>query len=79
MRATILQRPGGSFTVVIPSIVAGQFRLELRGESIKGEETPSVQEGKDMIAFSFSPTVAVEDIEKVLETLGYDFTTLPAA
>ena len=76
MKASILQQPEGSFTVVIPASVAGQFRSELRGETIKSEEAASVQEGKDVIAFSFGPTVAIEDIEKILETLGYDFRTL---
>ena len=75
MKASILQRPEGSFTVVIPAAVAGQFRSELRGEQIKSEEAASVQDGKEVIAFSFNHSVAIEDIEKILETLGYDFAT----
>jgi hypothetical protein len=79
MKASILQRPAGSFTVVILAAVAGQFRMELRGEGIKAEEAASAQDGKDVIAFSFSHLVAIEDIEKIIEGLGYDFSTVQVA
>ena len=85
MKATVLQKKDRTFTVSILTAVANQFRQELRGEGIKADETPSVQEGKDFIAFSFpgrhslagggGPIVAVEEIERLLETVGYGFTT----
>ncbi|HXI84979.1 MAG TPA: hypothetical protein VNL17_12905 [Verrucomicrobiae bacterium] len=85
MTATVLQKRDRTFTVSILATVAQQFRSELRGEGIKADETPSVQEGKDFIAFSFpgrhslgaggGPLVAIEEIEILLETVGYGFTT----
>ena len=75
MTATVLQKPDQTFTVSILAAVANQFRSELRGEGIKAVETPSVAEGKEAIAFSFGPKVAIEEIEQLLELVGYNFTT----
>ena len=75
MQATVLQKQDRSFTVSILATVANQFRSELRGEGIKADETVSVEEGKEAIAFSFGPRVAIEEIEKILEIVGYGFTT----
>jgi hypothetical protein len=85
MTATVLQKKDRTFTVSILATVAQQFRSELRGEGIKADETPSVQDGKDFIAFSFpvrhslgdggSPKVPIEEIEQLLELVGYGFTT----
>jgi hypothetical protein len=85
MKATVLLKRDRTFTVSILAAVANQFRFELRGEGIKAVETPSVQEGKDFVAFSFparhslgaggGPIVAVEEIERLLEIVGYGFTT----
>ena len=75
MTATVLQKPDQTFTVSIPAAVANQFRSELRGEGIKADETVSVEEGKDFIAFSFNSRVAIEEIEQLLEVVGYNFTT----
>jgi hypothetical protein len=75
MKATVLQKQDRSFTTSILSTEANQFRSELRGEGIKADETISVEEGKEFIAFSFSPKVAIEEIEQLLEVVGYNFTT----
>jgi len=75
MTATVLQKRDHSFTVVILNFAANQFRCELRGEGIKADETASVAEGKEAIAFSFSPRVAIEEIEHLLEVVGYNFAT----
>jgi hypothetical protein len=75
MKATVIQKQDQSFTTSILSTEANQFRSELRGEGIKSDETVSVQEGKEFTAFSFAPKVAIEEIEKLLETVGYNFTT----
>ena len=75
MKATVLQKRDRTFTVSILAVVAQQFRSELRGEGIKADETPSVEDGKDFIAFSFNPRVAIEEIEQLLEIVGYNFTT----
>ena len=75
MKATVLLKRDRTFTVSILATVANQFRSELRGEGIKAAETPSVQDGKEFTAFSFGPRVAIEEIEKLLEVVGYNFTT----
>jgi len=75
MKATVLQKHDRTFTVSILAAVAQQFRSELRGEGIKADETASVEEGKDFISFSFNPRVAIEEIEILLETVGYNFAT----
>ncbi len=75
MKATVLQKQDRSFTTSILSIEANQFRSELRGEGIKADEAISVAEGKEFIAFSFSPKVAIEEIEQLLEAVGYNFST----
>lgn len=75
MTATVLQKKDQTFTVSILAAVANQFRSELRGEGIKADETASQEEGKDVIAFSFNSKVAIEEIEKLLELVGYNFTT----
>jgi len=75
MTATVLQKKDQTFTVSILATVANQFRSELRGEGIKADETASVEEGKDFIAFSFNSKVAIEEVEKLLELVGYNFTT----
>jgi hypothetical protein len=75
MKATVLQKKDRTFTVSILATVANQFRSELRGEGIKADETVSVEEGKEAIAFAFGPKVAIEEIEQLLETVGYGFTT----
>jgi hypothetical protein len=75
MKATVLLKKDRTFTVSILAAVAQQFRSELRGEGIKADETVSVAEGKEAIAFSFGPKVAIEEIEKLLELVGYNFTT----
>jgi len=75
MTATVLQKKDQTFTVSILAAVANQFRSELRGEGIKADETASVEEGKDIIAFSFNSQVAIEEIEQLLELVGYGFTT----
>ena len=75
MKATVLQKHDRTFTVSILATVAQQFRSELRGEGIKADETASVQEGKEFTAFSFGPRVAIEEIERLLEIVGYGFTT----
>ena len=75
MRATVIQKKDRSFTVLTLANAAPQLRSELRGEGIKADETTSVQEGKDCIAFSFGPKTAIEEIERLLEIVGYQFTT----
>ena len=75
MTATVLQKKDQTFTVSILATVANQFRSELRGEGIKADETASQEEGRDVIAFSFNSKVAIEEVEKLLETVGYNFTT----
>ena len=75
MTATVFQKKDRTFTVSILAAVANQFRSELRGEGIKADETASREEGKDVIAFSFNSKVAIEEIEKLLELVGYNFTT----
>jgi len=75
MKATVRQKRDRSFTTSILSAEANQFRSELRGEGIKADETVSVEEGQEFIAFSFAPKVAIEEIEQLLELLGYNFTT----
>jgi len=75
MKATVLQKKDRTFTVSILAVVAQQFRSELRGEGIKADETVSDQEGKEAIAFSFGSKVAIEEIEQLLELVGYNFTT----
>jgi hypothetical protein len=75
MKATVLLKRDRTFTVSILATVAQQFRSELRGEGIKAAETVSVAEGKEAIAFSFNPKVAIEEIEQLLEIIGYSFTT----
>jgi len=77
MKATVLQKKDGSFTVSILDIVAKQFRSELRGEGITAGETVSIEEGQEAIAFSFAQKIEIEDIERLLETVGYEFTTKP--
>ena len=75
MKATVRQKQDRSFTTSILSTEANQFRSELRGEGIKADESTSVEEGKETISFSFSSKVAIEEIEILLETVGYNFTT----
>jgi hypothetical protein len=75
MKATVLLKRDRTFTVSMLAAVANQFRQELRGEGIKAVETASVAEGKEAIAFSFGPRVAIEEIEHLLEIVGYGFTT----
>ena len=75
MTATVLQKKDRTFTISILAAVAQQFRSELRGEGIKADETASEEEGKEVIAFSFNSKVAIEEIERLLETVGYGFTT----
>jgi hypothetical protein len=75
MTATVLQKKDQTFTVSILATVANQFRSELRGEGIKADETASQEEGKEVIAFSFNSKVAIEEVEKLLELVGYNFTT----
>jgi hypothetical protein len=75
MTATVLQKKDRTFTVSILAAVAQQFRSELRGEGIKAYETASEKEGKEVIAFSFNSKVAIEEVEKLLELVGYGFTT----
>jgi hypothetical protein len=75
MKATVQLKHDQSFTVSILATVANQFRSELRGEGIKADETVSLEAGQEFIAFSFSPKIAIEEIEKLLETIGYNFTT----
>ena len=75
MKATVLQKQDHSFTTSILSAEANQFRSELRGEGIKADETASQEEGKDFIAFSFNSKVAIEEVEKLLELVGYNFAT----
>ena len=75
MKATVLLKRDRTFTVSILATVAQQFRSELRGEGIKAVETPSVEEGKEFTAFSFGPRVAIEEIEQLLEIVGYNFAT----
>ena len=75
MTATVLQKKDQTFTVSILAAVANQFRSELRGEGIKADETVSQEEGKEAISFSFGPKVAIEEVEKLLELIGYNFTT----
>jgi hypothetical protein len=77
MKVTLLRKKDGSFTVSILNIVAKQFRAELRGEGIKAGETVSNAGGQEAIAFSFNQKVAMEDIEILLEGVGYDFTSKP--
>jgi hypothetical protein len=77
MKATVLQKKDGSFTVSILNVVANQFRAELRGEGITAGETVSTEGGQEAVAFSFNQKIYVEDIEKLLELVGYDFTTKP--
>jgi hypothetical protein len=77
MKATILRKKDGSFTVSILNVVAKQFRAELRGEGITAGETVSIEGGQETIAFFFNQKVAIEDIEILLEVLGYDFATKP--
>jgi len=79
MKATVLHKKDGSFTVSILGIVAKQFRGELRGEGITAGETVSMEGGQEAIAFSFSQKIAIEDIEELLEVVGYDFTTRPVS
>jgi len=75
MTATVLQKKDHTFTVSILATTAQQFRSELRGEGIKADETTTQEEGKELIAFSFNSKVAIEEIEKLLELVGYNFTT----
>jgi hypothetical protein len=75
MTATVLQKRDRSFTVVILNFAANQFRCELRGEGIKSTESASVAEGKEATAFSFNSKVAIEEIEHLLEVVGYGFST----
>ena len=85
MKATVLLNKDRTFTVSILATVAQQFRSELRGEGIKAVETVSDQEGKEFTVFSFpvrhslgdggSPRVAIEEIEQLLEVVGYNFVT----
>jgi hypothetical protein len=75
MKATVMQRPEGSFAVVIMDVEAERFRFKLRGEGMTIEETVKGQEGKKTVAFAFGATVAIEDVQKLLEDLGYDCTT----
>ncbi len=75
MTATVRQKKDQTFTVSILATVANQFRSELRGEGIKADETASQEEGKDVIAFSFNSKVGIEEVEKLLEMIGYNFTT----
>ena len=51
MRATVLQKKDGTFTVSILNVVATQFRAELRGEGITAGETVSNEGGQETIAF----------------------------
>ena len=75
MKATVLQKKDHTFTVSILATVAQQFRSELRGEGIKSDESVSTTDGKEFTAFSFTSKVAIEEIEILLETVGYGFTT----
>jgi hypothetical protein len=75
MKATVLQKRDHSFTTTMLTTEANQFRSELRGEGIKSDESVSTTDGKEFTAFSFSPKVAIEEIEILLETVGYGFTT----
>lgn len=77
MKASVLRKKDGGFTVSILTVVAKQFRAELRGEGITAGETVSIEGGQEAIAFSFNQKVAIEDIERLLEVVGYDFTTKP--
>lgn len=77
MKASVLQKRDGSFTVSILNDVANQFRAELRGEGIAAGETVSIEGSQETTAFSFNQKVAIEDIEKLLEVVGYEFTTKP--
>ena len=77
MKATVLHKKDGSFTVSILDVVAKQFRSELRGEGITAGETVSNEGGQEAVAFSFNPKIAIEDIERLLEIVGYEFTTKP--
>jgi len=79
MKATVLQKKDGSFTVSILDVVAKQFRAELRGEGIVAGETVSIDGGQEAVAFSFNQKIAIEDIERLLEFVGYDFTTKPVS